>query len=117
MSDRQHGVIGIDLGTTYSAVAVWDSFSEQAELLYNPEAGNGETTPSVVGIEKTTGKVIVGMRAKSNLAFDPDNTVIEIKREMGEEFSEATLDKFRAREKFRAGDPVQVSFSGEWHRP
>ena len=117
MSDRQHGVIGIDLGTTYSAVAVYDKFSEQAELLHNLDAGNGATTPSVVGVDRVSGKVIVGMDAKRNVAFDPDNTIIEIKREMGEEFSEATLDKYNARGKCKAGDPVQVPFNGGMCRP
>jgi molecular chaperone DnaK (HSP70) len=117
MSDRQHGVIGIDLGTTYSAVAVYDKFNEQAELLENVEAGNGATTPSVVGLDPVSRKVIVGMAAKRNLAFDAANTIIEIKREMGDVFSEATLDKYNARSKCRAGEPVRVAFNGDWYRP
>lgn len=71
-------VIGIDLGTTYSAAAYIDS-NGQAQMIPNSE---GEyTTPSVVLFED--GMTIVGQRAKENLFLDPLNTVSLIKRQMG----------------------------------
>ena len=125
MTDHLHPVIGIDLGTTYSAVAVYNTFTQQAEMIDDPENPGKDTVPSVVSFDPLTGKVLVGAWAKNRLAVDPQNTVIEIKREMGEEFSEATLDKFGARGRFRAtqreagieGDPVQAKLGEDWYRP
>ncbi|MFM9966074.1 MAG: Hsp70 family protein [Planctomycetaceae bacterium] len=131
MSDKYHMVIGIDLGTTYSAVAVYNRFDEQTEIIPNPESRDHqgrlkpETTPSVISRDRHTGKAIVGWPAKRNVG-DAQNTVIEIKREMGEVFSEMTLDKFHARGTFRAkqdgaggfeGDPVKVRYMEEWYFP
>jgi len=125
MTDQLHKVIGIDLGTTYSAVAVYNTFSQQAEMIEDPENPGKDTVPSVVSFDPLTGKVLVGAWAKNRLAIDPQNTIVEIKREMGEEFSEASLDKFGARGRFRAaqkeagieGDPVQVRLGEDWYRP
>jgi molecular chaperone DnaK (HSP70) len=121
MNEKWHRVIGIDLGTTYSASAAYNRFTEQTEIICNPEDGR-QTTPSVVSLDNT-GRVIVGNAAKNNLAFAPENTIIEIKREMGEEFRPETLDKFQARGLYRAreegveGDPVKVRLAGEWFTP
>ncbi|HEY7544278.1 MAG TPA: Hsp70 family protein, partial [Blastocatellia bacterium] len=123
MNEKLHRVIGIDLGTTYSAVAAYNQNMEQAEIINNPEDSNAPTTPSVVSLDPMTRKAIVGRAAKRNLAHDPLNTVIEIKREMGEVFIPETLDKFQARGIFRAkedgyeGDPVKVRFSDQWFMP
>lgn len=71
-------VFGIDLGTTYSAVAVINDL-DQAEIIKNQ---NGEdTTPSVVYFD--SGVVIVGAEAKSSLITDSDNGCALIKRHMG----------------------------------
>jgi molecular chaperone DnaK len=71
-------VFGIDLGTTYSAVAVINDL-DQAEIIKNQ---NGEdTTPSVVYFD--SGVAIVGSEAKSSLISDPDNGCALIKRHMG----------------------------------
>jgi len=83
---RKHPVVGIDLGTTYSAVAAYNQYSLQTEILYD---GASQTVPSVVSVYG--GRVVVGETARRNLAFDPANTVIEIKREMGEMFRPDTL--------------------------
>lgn len=123
MNEKLHRVIGIDLGTTYSAVAAYNQNLEQAEIINNPEDSSAPTTPSVVSLDPMTRKAIVGRAAKRNLAFDPLNTVIEIKREMGEVFRPETVDKFQARGIFRAkedgyeGDPVKVRFSEQWFMP
>lgn len=77
-------VIGIDLGTTYSAVSVWDEKRKMAFIIPNLQGSN--TTPSVVSLNEA-GEVIVGAPAKENLWMNPENTVSQIKREMGTEFT------------------------------
>ncbi len=71
-------IIGIDLGTTNSCVAVM----EGGEAVVIPNAEGGRTTPSVVGFSKT-GERLVGQVAKRQAVTNPDRTVISIKREMG----------------------------------
>src|SRR4051794_16835364 len=117
----KHRVIGIDLGTTYSAVAAYDEDAMTALVI--PDETGAETTPSVIGLDPTSGLAIVGQAAKRNAALNPANTVIEIKREMGELFTDSLLDKYSARREpgsssgFVVGDPVQVLFAGKWMRP
>lgn len=74
-------VIGIDLGTTNSCVAVMEG--GEAVVIPNPE-GN-RTTPSVVGFKKD-GERIVGETAKRQSITNPDRTVISIKRHMGSNY-------------------------------
>jgi len=104
----KHHVIGIDLGTTYSAVAAYDYDQDLSEILPNPEAAGELTTPSVVGLRPTTHKVVVGREAKRNFAADPENTIVEIKREMGEVYRE---DTHRGVDGFEAEKPVRVRFA------
>ncbi|KAF7811315.1 heat shock cognate 70 kDa protein 2-like [Senna tora] len=66
--------IGIDLGTTYSCVAVWDHANDRAEIIQN-EQGN-RTTPSYVSF--TSAERLVGDAAKDKAARDPTNTVFGI---------------------------------------
>jgi molecular chaperone DnaK (HSP70) len=113
----KHRVIGIDLGTTYSAVAVWDDDTEQAELLVNREMGDQPTIPSVVAFDPAAGTVSVGWAAKRSLAVRPEQAVTEIKRELGERFSERSLQRYGAQDRFTTEDPVHVRFAGGWRRP
>lgn len=118
MNENLHRVIGIDLGTTYSAVAAFNTFTEQTVIIRNVADGNSQTTPSVVSYDQISGKAIVGEWAKRNIVNEPSNTIIEIKREMGEEFSEETLKKFNVPPGvYRVGDPVKVHFAGQWLMP
>ncbi|MBN2202416.1 Hsp70 family protein [bacterium] len=120
MNDKMHKVIGIDLGTTYSAVASYNTYTEQAEIIRNPESHqNPETTPSVVSTDQMLRKAIVGEAAKRNLPVRPEDTVIEIKREMGELFTPENkgLERFKAQGVFKLQDPVKVYFAGEWMLP
>ncbi len=71
-------IIGIDLGTTNSCVAVF----EGGEPVVIPNAEGNRTTPSVVAFSKT-GERMVGQVAKRQAITNPDKTVISIKREMG----------------------------------
>ena len=71
-------VIGIDLGTTNSCVAVMEA--GEAKVIANPEGMR--TTPSVVAFTKT-GERLVGQVAKRQAITNPENTVFSIKRFMG----------------------------------
>ena len=71
-------IIGIDLGTTNSCVAVM----EGGEAVVIPNAEGNRTTPSVVAFSKN-GERLVGQIAKRQAVTNPDNTVISIKRQMG----------------------------------
>ena len=74
-------IIGIDLGTTNSVVAVMEGGSPN--VITNPEGGR--TTPSVVGFAKG-GDQLVGQVAKRQAITNPENTVYSIKRFMGRKF-------------------------------
>src|SRR5579864_4174732 len=76
-------IIGIDLGTTNSVVAVMEG--GEPSVIANPEGGR--TTPSVVGFTKS-GERLVGQVAKRQAITNPENTVYSIKRFMGRRFSE-----------------------------
>jgi len=76
-------IIGIDLGTTNSVVAVMEG--GEPTVITNPEGGR--TTPSVVGFTKT-GERLVGQVAKRQAITNPDNTVYSIKRFMGRRLNE-----------------------------
>ena len=71
-------IIGIDLGTTNSCVAVY----EGSEPIVIPNPEGARTTPSVVAFSKT-GERMVGQVAKRQAITNPDRTIISIKREMG----------------------------------
>lgn len=117
MNENLHRVIGIDLGTTYSAVAVYDTYLEQSIVIKDKSDGDSPTTPSVVSLDRRLNKAIVGSAAKRNLPLDEENTILEIKREMGEEFSPETLDHFNAHPTFKVGEPVKARFAGQWYSP
>ena len=74
-------IIGIDLGTTNSCVAVFEG--GEPSVIPNPEGAR--TTPSVVGFSKT-GERMVGQIAKRQAITNPDRTVMSIKREMGTDY-------------------------------
>jgi len=80
-------VIGIDLGTTFSAVAVM----EAGEPVIIPNAEGGRITPSVVAVSKT-GERLVGQVAKRQAITNPENTIFSIKRLMGRKFDEPTVE-------------------------
>lgn len=73
-------IIGIDLGTTNSCVAVY----EGEERVIIPNAQGGRTTPSVVAFTKD-GERLIGETAKRQAAVNPDRTISSIKRDMGTE--------------------------------
>ena len=80
-----HRVIGIDLGTTFSVVSVFDDERGRPVALDAP--GRMPPTcivPSVVSVSRQ-GKLLVGWQAKRNIGANPENTVIEVKRDMGKD--------------------------------
>ncbi|MEJ5307667.1 MAG: molecular chaperone DnaK [candidate division WOR-3 bacterium] len=76
-------IIGIDLGTTNSCVAVMIN----GEPIVIPNPDGGRTTPSVVGFQKNKEKV-VGILAKRQMVTNPENTIYSIKRFMGRRYKE-----------------------------
>ena len=81
-------VIGIDLGTTNSCVAVM----EAGEPVVIPNAEGARTTPSIVAINKS-GERLVGEVAKRQAITNPENTVYSIKRFMGRKYGDAEVDR------------------------
>ena len=108
-------VIGIDLGTTNSCVAVM----EGGEAVVNPNAEGNRTTPSVVAFSKS-GERMVGQTAKRQAITNPDRTIASIKREMGsdhrvnidgksytpQEISAMILQKLKSDAEAYLGQPV-----------
>ncbi|HZK87200.1 MAG TPA: Hsp70 family protein, partial [Syntrophomonas sp.] len=74
-------VVGIDLGTTNSVIAIM----EGGEAIVISNAEGERTTPSVVGFSKT-GERLVGRVAKRQAITNPDRTVTSIKRKMGTDY-------------------------------
>jgi molecular chaperone DnaK len=83
-------VIGIDLGTTNSCVAVM----EGSEAVVIPNAEGARTTPSIVAINKN-GERLVGEVAKRQAITNPENTIYSIKRFMGRKYDEPEVDRDR----------------------
>ena len=90
-------IIGIDLGTTNSCVAVY----EGAEPIVIPNPEGARTTPSVVAFSKT-GERMVGQVAKRQAITNPDRTIISIKREMGTGFKKEIDGKNYTPQEFSA---------------
>jgi molecular chaperone DnaK len=109
-------IIGIDLGTTNSAVAVMEAGTPR--VLENSEGAR--TTPSIVAQSKT-GERIVGLLARRQAVTNPKNTIFQIKRFIGHTFDEDGVQKdaksvpFETRKASNGG--VEVNMSGKWYRP
>src|SRR5436189_1535697 len=83
-------IIGIDLGTTNSVVAVMEG--NEPKVIVNAEGSR--LTPSVVGFAKD-GERLVGQVAKRQAVTNPENTVFSIKRFMGRKFDEVSTEASR----------------------
>ncbi|KAE9981534.1 hypothetical protein EG328_011571 [Venturia inaequalis] len=106
------GAIGIDLGTTYSCVAVYEGNS--VEIIANEQGSF--TTPSFVSF--TAEERLIGEAAKNQAAMNPANTIFDIKRLIGRRFDDETVKKDVESWPFkvvdREGSPfVQVDYLGE----
>ena len=82
-------IIGIDLGTTNSCVAVFEG--GEPTVIPNPEGAR--TTPSIVAFDKKTGERMVGQAAKRQAITNPERTISSIKREMGSNYKVTIDDK------------------------
>ncbi|HEX9221167.1 MAG TPA: molecular chaperone DnaK, partial [Gemmatimonadaceae bacterium] len=111
MADK---VIGIDLGTTNSVVAVM----EGGDPVVIPNAEGGRTTPSVVGFTKD-GERLVGQIAKRQAVTNPQNTVFSIKRFMGRKVAEVPDEIKRVPYKVVSGpnDLAMVEVQGKRYSP
>ncbi|MDQ8156747.1 MAG: molecular chaperone DnaK [Gemmatimonadota bacterium] len=111
MADK---VIGIDLGTTNSVVAV----IEGGDPVVIPNAEGGRTTPSVVGFSKD-GERLVGQIAKRQAVTNPQNTIFSIKRFMGGKMSEVSTETSRVPYKIVKGqnDLAAVEVQGKAYTP
>jgi molecular chaperone DnaK len=107
-------IIGIDLGTTNSVVAVMQG----GEPVVIPNQEGGRTTPSVAGITKG-GERLVGQVAKRQAITNPENTVYSIKRFMGRRYEEVGEETKRVPYKVVRGphDDVRVEISGKAYSP
>src|SRR4030081_1454573 len=106
-------IIGIDLGTTNSCVAVM----EGGEPKVIPNEEGGRTTPSVVGFTKT-GERLVGQVAKRQAITNPENTVYSIKRFMGRRYDEVSEElKMVPYKVERDGDNVVIVAQGKKYTP
>jgi len=106
-------IIGIDLGTTNSVVAVMQG----GEPVVIPNQEGGRTTPSVVGITKT-GERLVGQVAKRQAITNPENTIYSIKRFMGRRYDEVAEEmKMVPYKVVRHGENVAVLAQGKEFSP
>ncbi|KAI9360288.1 hsp71-like protein [Pilaira anomala] len=104
--------VGIDLGTTYSCVGVWQN--DRVEIIANDQ-GN-RTTPSYVAFTDT--ERLIGDAAKNQVAMNPHNTVFDAKRMIGRRFNDAEIQADMKHWPFKVidkeGKPnIEVEFKGE----
>ena len=119
-------ILGIDLGTTNSAMAVIEG--GEPRILENAEGAR--TTPSVVSVSKSSER-LVGLLAKRQSVTNPKNTIFSIKRLIGRKWSDAEVQKDKAwlpfdiRESADGGVEIKLSAGGGsasggqdgWHKP
>jgi molecular chaperone DnaK len=106
-------IIGIDLGTTNSVVAVMEG--GEPKVIANEEGGR--TTPSVVAFTKT-GERLVGQVAKRQAITNPENTVYSIKRFMGRRYDEVNEEmKMVPYKVVQSGDHVAIVAQGKEYTP
>ena len=112
-SNVEGPAIGIDLGTTYSCVGIWQN--DRVEIIANDQ-GN-RTTPSFVAF--TDSERMIGDAAKNQAAMNPTNTVFDAKRLIGRRFSESAtqsdIKHFPFKVFAKDGDRpcIQVEYKGE----
>ena len=109
-------IIGIDLGTTFSAMSVMEGNSPK--IIENAEGAR--TTPSIVATTKT-GEKLSGLLARRQAVTNPKNTIFQIKRFMGHKYDDPGVQKDKASVSFdvlkSSNGGVEVAMSGKNYRP
>ena len=107
-------ILGIDLGTTNSAMAVMEG--SEPEILVNAEGDR--TTPSVEGFRKD-GERVVGKAAKNQAVTNPENTVSSVKRFIGRSFNETKAEQSKVSYKVEAGKDGRtvIDIEGKTYTP
>ena len=107
-------ILGIDLGTTNSAMAVMEG--SEPEILVNAEGDR--TTPSVEGFRKD-GERVVGKAAKNQAVTNPENTVSSVKRFIGRSFNETKAEQAKVSYKVEAGKDGRtvIDIDGKTYTP
>jgi molecular chaperone DnaK len=109
-------ILGIDLGTTFSAMAVVET--GEAKIVDNKEGAR--TTPSIVAMTKT-GERVVGVLAKRQSVTNPTNTIFSVKRLIGRKFTDAEVQRdkkllpYEIKESVDGG--VDVKMGDKWYNP
>lgn len=109
-------ILGIDLGTTFSAMAVVEK--GEPKIIENKEGGR--TMPSIVAIGKS-GERLVGVLARRQQVTNPQNTIFSIKRLIGRRFSDSEVQRdkkllpYEIREASDGG--VEVKMGDKWYKP
>src|SRR3989338_215914 len=109
-------ILGIDLGTTFSAMAAIES--GEPKIIENKEGAR--TMPSIVALNKT-GERLVGILARRQQITNPKNSVYSIKRLMGKRYSDPEVQKdkkllpYEIRESADGG--VEVKMGENWYKP
>ena len=110
-------VLGIDLGTTNSCMAVMEA--GEPSVIENAEGAR--TTPSMIGVNAKSGERYVGTTAKRQAVTNPDNTVFSIKRMIGRRFSDPEVQKDIKLMPFKivqaANGDAQVEIGGKTYSP
>ncbi len=108
-------IIGIDLGTTNSVVAIMEG--DSPTVITNPEGSR--TTPSVVAFAKGSGERLVGQVAKRQAVTNPENTIFSIKRFMGRKYGEVSEEQRMVPYKVvQAGNgDARVEIEGKMYSP
>ncbi|RLG12805.1 molecular chaperone DnaK, partial [Candidatus Pacearchaeota archaeon] len=92
MAEKRSPVVGIDLGTTNSCVAIFEG--GEAKVIPNKEGTR--TTPSVVAFQEN-GEILVGLPAKRQAIINAENTIYGIKRLMGRKFNDSVVQEWKKR--------------------
>ncbi len=109
-------ILGIDLGTTNSAIAVVTG--GEPVILENAEGGR--TTPSIVGISRSNER-LVGLLAKRQAITNPQNTIFSVKRLIGRKFSDGDVERdkktlpYELKEGTDGG--VEIKIGDRWYKP
>lgn len=109
-------ILGIDLGTTNSAVAVMEG--GEAKILENSEGAR--TTPSIVAVNKS-GERLTGLLGKRQGVVNPQNTIYSVKRLIGRKFSDSEVQRDRKwlsyEIKESATGGVEIKMADRWYKP